>query len=480
MIQKNRHAFTLVELIVVITILAILATIAYISFLGYTKSARNSNRVYDIKVIEKAMSFFISTEPTYPLPDNPTTISYSGWLAWTQGTFSTWSMIQVGSIASIPRDPLTDLEYTYSVSNDKRNYQIWAMVEERTLFGDTIVPQSYALTSEWKSGYILGSYYDYDLNIVSGSDCSMVTFPSLVLSDIPSGWTLQNNFLYNFTYSNGPHIPSIYSWSVDPGAAANWFQIVEVLNSCNISSIAELELYIAQLSTAYQPLAPTWKYEDLVYKSNKTEFQLEMISKLQEKGITVDQSVIDELTSPTALRVFVDPFSNSDGVQLVSHIPSPLESWSILGGAASDYTISSNTLIKNSAGTTLAYPNPSPIITNPDYEVSFDVVDFSWWDISIYLRYTDSDNYYRLDISSAGYQVNRRLAGVDSVFQNILDPISNGTNIMFSVSGDSLVFTAWGIEKENIVAWGVDDTWLPLIDIKNSGASIDNYTLTYK
>ncbi len=82
--KQNTYAFTLVELVVVITILAVLGTIGFLSISGYSKKARNSNRVYDMKVIEKALSVYIQTTSLYPNPDSATAISYSGGIAWSQ------------------------------------------------------------------------------------------------------------------------------------------------------------------------------------------------------------------------------------------------------------------------------------------------------------------------------------------------------------------------------------------------------------
>jgi len=66
--QKQKKAFTLVELIVVITILAILSTIAFISLTGYSKSAKNSTRIADINSIEKALELFALNTSKYPVP----------------------------------------------------------------------------------------------------------------------------------------------------------------------------------------------------------------------------------------------------------------------------------------------------------------------------------------------------------------------------------------------------------------------------
>ena len=58
--MKNKNAFTLVELIVVITILAILGTIAFLSLSWYSRDARNSKIVYDVKNLTKMMEVKLS------------------------------------------------------------------------------------------------------------------------------------------------------------------------------------------------------------------------------------------------------------------------------------------------------------------------------------------------------------------------------------------------------------------------------------
>ncbi len=483
-INKNHlRAFTLIELIVVITILAVLGAIWYISLLWYAQNARNSSRVHDIRLIDKAMSLLIVTDSVYPLPDNPTSITYSGALAWTQGTFSTWALIQVSSLSVAPKDPLTGGDYSYSVSNNRKRYQAWAMIEW-SLFSlsPTLVSQSYALSSKWKKAYVIGDYISYNIKISTWGSCYLLTTPSILLSDIPTWWALLDGGVYNYTYNDSLHIPNSYSGSVEIATPAIWFQTVEVLSSCSISSINDLELYIAQLSTAYQQLLSTGKYNDLIYNSNTIEFQLLTISELQRQWINVSQNIIDELRSPTTIRTFNDTFTDTNGTQLVwNHVPSPLESWSLISGwNSSAYSISWNTLVKNWSSTSLVYPKPSPIIYNANYSVSFDVKNFGWWTISVYLRYTDSNNYYRLDITATSYKLSRMLAGVESVFQYINETIPLWSNILFSVSWDALVLEISGIEKENIVAGSIDDLWNPIIFLQNDGASIDNYQLIYK
>ena len=62
MLNVNKKAFTLVELIVVITILSILGIIAFISLQWYTKIARDTSRISDISKIKTIEDLVINTK----------------------------------------------------------------------------------------------------------------------------------------------------------------------------------------------------------------------------------------------------------------------------------------------------------------------------------------------------------------------------------------------------------------------------------
>lgn len=76
--RKKYHGFTLVELIVVITILVILGTIAFTSLSGFSGSARDSSRLSDITNIAKGLDVTLAKVGSYPSPDNPFNVTYSG------------------------------------------------------------------------------------------------------------------------------------------------------------------------------------------------------------------------------------------------------------------------------------------------------------------------------------------------------------------------------------------------------------------
>ena len=480
--QKNLPAFTLIELIVVVTILGILATIGYLSILWYAQNARNSSRVSDIRTIQKALGLFITQNSQYPLPDNQEIISFSGATAWTQGIFWIGTLRQLERISNVPQDPIFWAPYSYSVSADRTRYQLGSVVEGEISWIIPGVPQSYAISSDNLYSYIIGDFITEDIKISLGNECKLITSPSILLSDIPAWWSLSNGWTYNYSYTNSSHIPQSYSGSIELNTPSSGFQILSVLDSCEINTLWELVLYIAKLSTAYQQLATLWKYENLIYNSNTLAFKLQTIASLEINNITVADAVIQELNSPLPEIVFVDTFDDTNGVLIGSHSPNtPLASWSLIAGwNAGAYSISGNTLVKNDSSNSLIYPTVFPTMSSADYNVAFDIENFWGGDISIYLRYTDANNYYKIDISAAWYLITRRLAGVDVILQNINDPISIGSTVLFDINSNTLTFLVNGVEKESIVGSGINSIGLPLIVLQNSGASVDNYTFTYK
>lgn len=126
---KNTKWFTLVELIIVITILAVLWTIAFLSFNSYTKSSRDTQRTASLKNIEKWMEAYFIGNGFYPFPDNYTTITASGWeVLYYQGII--WeNTTRTLQISKIPLDPLDQTPLYYTISADKKDFQVVSFLE---------------------------------------------------------------------------------------------------------------------------------------------------------------------------------------------------------------------------------------------------------------------------------------------------------------------------------------------------------------
>lgn len=85
----------------------------------------------------------------------------------------------VGKLDKKPKDPLYDVDYTYSVTQSKKEYQIGAVLEGQ--LANAIIPQTYA-ASEAKA-YILGTYNGI-LATTSTTPVYILALPSIILSDI--------------------------------------------------------------------------------------------------------------------------------------------------------------------------------------------------------------------------------------------------------------------------------------------------------
>jgi len=141
--NKQKQAFTLVELIVVITILAILGTIAFISLQWYSKDARDSIRISDISSIKTSLELFHLNSWKYPLPDNNQIVDYGTEILWYQWDF--WSSVISSlsrSMSEIPTDPLTDKKYVFSVANNKNEFEILSLLEWDSLALNPLIPLS--------------------------------------------------------------------------------------------------------------------------------------------------------------------------------------------------------------------------------------------------------------------------------------------------------------------------------------------------
>ena len=131
---KRFKAFTLVELIVVITILAILWTIAFISLQWYSANARDSVRISNLTNMDKGLAFLQAKDWTLPDPAwNTTTITLSGSTIMIQ-----WEILQSMAEKHLKMswdivDPVDSTNPIYSLSTDKKKYQIAMFLEAENL-----------------------------------------------------------------------------------------------------------------------------------------------------------------------------------------------------------------------------------------------------------------------------------------------------------------------------------------------------------
>ena len=295
---QNKKAFTLVELIVVITILAILWTIAFISLQWFSRDARNSSRISDIKSIEKMFSFYELRESSYPEPSNYENITFSWVLMWKQWTYgeSTRKIIwSQWNISNVPVDPLTWNEYTYSVSNAFDEYEVaavleWDLPDELSLYSNT-----YANWELW-STFIRWNYNKRFLEVTVWVEDYVLAIPSIIkwitISTDVEEILEQKKLLYHGSNS----LPSSYSWTT----LFNDDQIVWVV--VNTGSL----------------IAFSWSLDDLRNVSND-DIRKDFLENLQE---SYSGSLASELEwTKEILSVDTDVFDRTEYLSstLVNH-----------------------------------------------------------------------------------------------------------------------------------------------------------------
>ncbi|MDD3302893.1 MAG: InlB B-repeat-containing protein [Candidatus Gracilibacteria bacterium] len=207
--NQNKKGFTLVELIVTIVILAILGTIAFISFQGYSKNARDTQRIADINHVEKSLGLFVVNTGFYPNPDKSKDITYMGGTAWIEGTLGDTVLKNIDKVSKTPLDPLTGNEYTYSITPSRTEYQIGAISEVggialNSIFTDKI----YAADLSKAVAYIKGNYNEKITRVHSGNTNLVLAMPSIVVTDITDPKLeniLPKKILVFNNYGNIPH-----------------------------------------------------------------------------------------------------------------------------------------------------------------------------------------------------------------------------------------------------------------------------------
>ncbi len=206
---QTQKGFTLVELIVVITILAILGTIGFISMQGYSQSAREATRVSDLTTIEKALVFFHTTENYFPEPSDFISVTFSGSLAWKQGSFWEDTRLVTGRISESPRDPLTNNLYAYSVTNNRQEFELWAISETPLAWLPSLTNTSYAANNYYTN--IVGNYNKKIVTVKEPTRLYILWVPTLITSEI-TDVTVQD-IISNWTFSikNSKSLPASYA-----------------------------------------------------------------------------------------------------------------------------------------------------------------------------------------------------------------------------------------------------------------------------
>lgn len=253
----NKKAFTLVELIVVITILAILGTISFFALGGFVVSARDSNRISDVNSMKSVLENYSLQTGFYPAPSDWVNITYSGWIVFTQGTF--WKSVKravKNEIDKVPLDPLFENEYDYSLSSNKRSYNLW-FIQEWDVGYNNIIDSSYAATASREIiARVDGKYNGQIMHTYTWWRVYVFWLPSLILKDLEQTEVL--NLTDKFVYNNEANIPASYGSGVVQVWSFAFKPILVYSGSTLPQSPADLKELIINLQNTFRnPDYPT-------------------------------------------------------------------------------------------------------------------------------------------------------------------------------------------------------------------------------
>ncbi len=228
----KRKWFTIPELLVTVTIIAVLFTIAFIAYGWYNSGARDTKRLEQIENIKKGVELYYLKASKYPDTTNGIVISYSWAELWKQGEFWDDSVRITWKLFWSFKDPKYNINYTYSVTANKKEYQIWAQFEwEKAIAYNPLFETAFAAaekvklfwnynwliayTKTWSYSYILVAPSIITSDITYTNWSQIATSKKFSYSDLwwsPSSYKgtswYQSNWL-NLTITN----PIIYSWA---------------------------------------------------------------------------------------------------------------------------------------------------------------------------------------------------------------------------------------------------------------------------
>lgn len=209
--------FTLIESIIIIVIFIFIIIIWYFGYLFLSLNTRNATRSEDVKTLTNLIESSLSTSGIIPEPSNWVDIKYWSWTIWTQGTI--WKSVLSNlseDFKKKPVDPLTQKEYTYSLLNNKKEYQIKiiyeGLIESYLVRNANASNENYYYEIKWNYNWYLASYLDRNI-------LHILSVPSIIAENT-SDTNLVNiiknkKYVYDYHKKDPLFVPKkleLYSW----------------------------------------------------------------------------------------------------------------------------------------------------------------------------------------------------------------------------------------------------------------------------
>lgn len=129
--QKDKNAFTLIEIVIVLAIISILVVSSYVWYSFYVSKARDATRISDLTNISDTMDYLLLNWWSLAIPDGSSLEKVEmNWILWKQWIYWKESYSKSSKdLTYLPIDPLTKENYKYFLSEDWRFYKLEATLE---------------------------------------------------------------------------------------------------------------------------------------------------------------------------------------------------------------------------------------------------------------------------------------------------------------------------------------------------------------
>lgn len=207
--NRKKLWFTLVELIIVITILSILATVSFISIWNYAAQSRDTARLSDLKILEKALNLSQIETGWYPLPLNATVleeIDWIEWIKWKKWKFWEEQYLAVKRLDKLPLDPTSKETYDYYLSENGQYYRLESKKElsdEKIIITNfkNIINQDNNVNSSLNIPLTAMLYW----NTEEIASCNRNAWDRFIIEN----WTIKDNLTWLY-------------WEKEPSIKENW------------------------------------------------------------------------------------------------------------------------------------------------------------------------------------------------------------------------------------------------------------------
>mgnify|MGYP001942307539 CR=1 FL=1 len=208
------EAFSLIELIVVITILAILWSIAFFGVSWFLKKSRDVSRFENLNRIDFWIEVFVTKSWFYPQPDNVSNITFSWATLWSQWTF--WDTVRrlVWILSEKPTDLVSWNEYAYSLANDRKQYELWTVLESDDIMLNSFTNKANASWNIPVRSLVVWNYNWLSLSTSTGWLIYVLALPTILSYDTTETDIIKLIDKKTLAYKWYWNIASSYDWTV--------------------------------------------------------------------------------------------------------------------------------------------------------------------------------------------------------------------------------------------------------------------------